>query len=57
MWWGAGAGIVVSIIFGAIFAGVYYAAKTLLFKGTAKAIFQVQLCAWLRVESDSWFRV
>lgn len=40
VWWGAGAGIGLSVIFGAIFAGVYYAAKTLLFKGTAKAIFQ-----------------
>ncbi|GBF96952.1 plasma membrane iron permease [Raphidocelis subcapitata] len=40
VWWGAGAGIVISIIFGGIFAGVYYAAKTMLFKGTAKAIFQ-----------------
>ena len=29
-----------SVVFGAIFAGVYYAAKTLLFQGTAKAIFQ-----------------
>ncbi|KAI8471619.1 MAG: iron permease FTR1 family-domain-containing protein [Monoraphidium minutum] len=40
VWWGAGAGIGLSVIFGAIFAGVFYAAKTLLFKGTAKAIFQ-----------------
>ncbi len=41
VWWGAGAGIGLSVLFGAIFAGVYYAAKTLLFQGTAKAIFQV----------------
>ena len=40
VWWGAGAGIGISVIFGGIFAGVYYAAKTLLFQGTAKAIFQ-----------------
>ncbi|KIY96211.1 Plasma membrane iron permease [Monoraphidium neglectum] len=40
VWFGAAAGIGVSIIFGAIFAGIFYAAKTLLFQGTAKAIFQ-----------------
>jgi hypothetical protein len=43
VWWGALTGIAVSIVFGGIFAGVYYAAKTLLFQGTAKAIFQVRV--------------
>jgi hypothetical protein len=45
VWFGAAAGIGVSIIFGAIFAGIFYAAKTLLFQGTAKAIFQVRPAA------------
>jgi high-affinity iron transporter len=40
VWAGAAAGIALSLAFGAIFAGVYYAAKTMLFSGSAKAIFQ-----------------
>lgn len=40
VWAGAAAGILLSLAFGAIFAGVYYAAKTMLFSGSAKAIFQ-----------------
>jgi high-affinity iron transporter len=40
VWAGAAAGIGLSLAFGAIFAGVYYAAKTMLFSGSAKAIFQ-----------------
>jgi high-affinity Fe2+/Pb2+ permease len=40
VWAGAAAGILLSLAFGAIFAGVYYALKTNLFQGSAKAIFQ-----------------
>jgi hypothetical protein len=43
VWWGAAAGIALSLVFGGIFALVYYLAKSMLFKGTAKAIFQVRV--------------
>jgi len=40
VWGGAATGIGLSLVFGAIFAGVYYVAQTMLFAGSAKAIFQ-----------------
>jgi hypothetical protein len=40
VWWGAFAGIATSIVCGGIFAAVYYVAKSKLFQGTGKFIFQ-----------------
>eukprot|EP00878_Enallax_costatus_P000214 GHUV01000275.1.p1 GENE.GHUV01000275.1~~GHUV01000275.1.p1 ORF type:complete len:461 (+),score=117.55 GHUV01000275.1:285-1667(+) len=40
VWWGATAGIVMSIIAGGIFAAVYYLAQAKLFQGHGKLIFQ-----------------
>lgn len=40
VWWGAGIGIIGSIIAGGVFAAVYYVASTSLFSGNGKLIFQ-----------------
>lgn len=44
VWWGAAAGIGLSLVFGIIFAVIFYVFKTVLFQGKAKAIFQGVIC-------------
>lgn len=45
VWWGVGAGLIVSIIFGVVFSCVYYVAKNNVFNGNDKAIFKGSI-AW-----------
>jgi high-affinity iron transporter len=53
VWCGLVTGIGISLAFGAIFAGIYYAAQTHLFKGQSQFIFN-GVVAWIACIFITW---